>query len=373
VTNYRYTFLSLRNDEVIDEIDLSGVYAQRLLNTAGAFTGTFYLDSTGKSNEDLVNATIPGKTWVVMERDDVPVWWGVVWSRTYQSQAKVVTMFCQGFEAFPGSQKLLTDYVATDVDQVQLFTDLWNHMQSSAVGRNLGISIPSGGGSSVTKSVNVLSTDDKYYIDIMSALSDAADGFDWTVRVTKDPVSGKFNKDLVVGYPIIGATVSPDSLAFEYPGAILNYFKTESMKDAATHTFGLGAGEGQTQLRAVYGFDDLVTYSQWPRWDEIVSMKDVDDQTQLQGLTQQEAIRRKPPMIHYTVTLKGNVEPIFGSYGLGDNGILAIKDPMHPAGIQIGTRIVGWELHPASSQQTEEVNLILPGDEINGQVPTAAQ
>lgn len=371
MTSYRYTFLSLRDEQIIEEIDLYGVFAQRILCAPGQFNGTFQLDQTGKRNQDLIAATTPGKTWLVMEREDVPVWWGIVWSRTYQSQSKSAQLYAWGFEAFPQRQIMLTDFVRENVDQIQVFLDMWTDMQSSAPGRNMNVNIPTTFPLSQTISTNVLATDYKYYGDVMDSIANASNGFDWTVQVTK--YNNMYRKDLLVGYPILGAETSADSLVFEYPGPILNYYEAESMSEAGNYTWGFGAGEGAAQLVSIVKYDDMINEQGWPRWDMEVSLKDVDNQSILDGLTMQEGIKRKPPMNTYTVTVKGDVDPVFGSYTIGDNCTLYIKDPKHPDGFSVKTRIVGFELTPQSAENSEEVSLILPGDDVDGKTPVAAE
>lgn len=368
--HYRYYFLSLRDEQVIEEIPLFGVFAQRILNGPGQFDASFTLDQTGKNNADLVAATIPGKTWLVIEREGIPVYHGLVWSRTYQSQAKIVSLFGWGFEAFPSRQYMLSDY-SDSGGQMAVFGRLWANMQSSALGRNLNVNtnLPIVN-DLVTTTVNILATDRKFYGDVMDAIANASDGFDWTIQVTKQN-NGIYRKDLVMGYPHLGTT-DPSLVTFGYPGSILNYYETEGMSDAGTNIFGFGAGEGADQLVFEASWDDLIAAG-YPRWDVGISMKDVSDFLTLQQLTKQEAVTRKPPMNHYTVTIKGDQDPVFGSYGLGDNVYLSIKDPKHPNGFQVQTRIIGWELTPPSADSTEEVKLILPGDDVNGQVPNAAQ
>lgn len=368
MTDFTYTFLSLRDEKVIEEIPLYGVYAQRILCSPGQFNGTFNLDQTGKRNQDLVDATIPGRTWLVMEREGVPVWWGIVWSRNFQSQAKSVQIYGAGFEVYPSKQLMLSNFTRLATNQLDIFCDLWTEMQGVS-GRNLNINIPTGNPATVTKDLTVSLTDRKYYIEPMNALANAIDGFDWTITVTRDGTG--YRKDLVLGYPYLGVNTSADSLTFDYPGNILNYYQTESMADAGTHTFGYGAGEGESQLVASAEFNDMVLGEGWPRWDAEVSLKDIDNFDNLQQVTLQQGIKNKPPMNTYTVTLKGNLEPIIGSYTLGDACTLSLHDSKHPEIFEIDTRVVGYEITPQSSDSTEEVKLIIPGDSVNDKKPTA--
>lgn len=366
---YKYIFLELRTDEVIEEIDLYGVYCFRQLNQPGQFNGSFKLDQTGKNNADLIAATEPGKTWVVVERDGVPVYWGILWSRTYQSQAKTVELYGWGFEAYPTRRVIDHDFLLNDTPNTKAFCALWNDMQG-VTGANLNINVPTLN-LGPNKDVTALASDYHYYSDIMQSISDASDGFDWTVNVTKTN-DNKYAKNLVIGYPTLGAQNNLDQVTFEYPGCITNYYATDSMSEAGTNIFLLGAGEGADMPVSVTTQSVMINQDNWPRWDYVSSHKDVDNQSQVVLLAQQEAINRKPPAPTYKATVQGYVDPIFGSYSLGDSCQLVITDPRYPSidgsapGLVVPSRIIGWELRPPTSEQTEEINILLPGDTVNG-------
>lgn len=370
-TNYRYVFVELRNEQVIEEINCFGVYFARQLGNQGSFTASFTFDQTGKNNIDLVAATTPGRCYVVAERNDVPVWWGIVWSRTYQSQAKECQISGLGFEVFPSKQRLFNGYHRT-ASNVDLFCTLWSDMQLSAEGRNLNIAIPSIV-AGPTKTIDVNVTDQKYFGDIMDDLASAADGFDWTIDCVRNN-DGTYQKSLRVGYPTMGASPnSADLVVFEYPGSITNYYQTESMSDAGTNVRVMGAGEGTSMPSADIEQSYMIEVQGWPRWDVDVSYKDVTDQTLINQLALQASINLKPPAPTYKVTVKGDQDPVFGSYNIGDACQLVITDSRNPhplgssaAGLSITSVIIGYEVRPTSSEGVEEVNIILPGDVING-------
>lgn len=369
MAHYRYVFLSLGNEQVIQEIDLFGVYAKRVLSGPGQFNGSFVFDQTGKNNADLVAATTPGRTWLVMERNGVPIWWGIVWSRTYQSQAKECQLYAWGFEAYPQKQRVDADFVRTASSSTQVFCDLWTTMQLGA-GRNVNVNVPVGVGGP-TLDLTVLATDKNYFSDPMTALASADDGFDWTIDLLKN-LDGTYTKTLRVGYPSMGASPnSPDLWTFEYPGNILNYYESESMADAGTNVFVTGAGEG-SNAPEIQGTWQSMLDDGWPRWDVDVTYKDISDIIQLSNIASQELLVRKPPMPTYTVVLKGDQNPVFGSYNVGDAAQLVITDARNPSpggsqpGLTVPTIVAGWELTPSSADSVEEVSLIFPGDVTNG-------
>lgn len=319
-------------------------------------TATFSFDQTGKRNVDLVDATIPGRTAVAVERNGVPIWTGIVWSRTYQSQSKSCQMFIWGFEAYPQRQRILTDFTQSGTTHpVNIFLLLWRQMQAVA-GRNVNVNVPTDIGVTISSyDITVFASENKFYGEVMNDLSDAKDaGFDWTIDVARS--GSQYIKTLRVGYPTFGVGQN-NSLVFEYPGSILNYYETESMADAGTNILVVGSGEGGTGLTSEVNQDLMVSVEGWPRWDFSISRKDVQEQTILDGIAEQQAIIRKPPMQIDQVTLKANAEPVFGSYSLGDNCKLVISDAKHPTPMQLSTRVIGWKLKPQSDENTEEVDV----------------
>lgn len=369
-TSYRYIFVTIRSEQVVEEINCFGVYFSRQLGLQGSFTASFAFDQTGKNNADIVAATTPGYCYVVVERNDVPVWWGVVWSRTYQSQAKECQISALGFEVFPNKQRLFNGYHAAGTN-VELFCRLWTDMQASSLGRNINVLVNSFDAGPI-KSIDVDTTDQKYYGDVMDDLASAADGFDWTIDCQRLG-DGTYQKTLRVGYPTMGASSdSADLVVFEYPGCITNYYMTESMSDAGTNVRVLGAGEGTSMPVADVTQTDMLTIQGWPRWDVDVSYKDASDQTLINQLAIQASINNKPPMPTYKLTVKGDQDPVFGSYNIGDACRLVITDSRNPspgssvAGLSVPSVIIGYEVHPPSSDSVEEINIILPGDVVNG-------
>lgn len=360
MTNYRYVFSSLRNEQVIEEIPLYGVFMDMELNVGGQFNGTFNLDQTGKMNSALLDATLPGKTFVTVERNDIVVWAGIVWSRVYQSQSKSMQLFAQSFESYPQYQIIENDLAYVD-DTRNIFIQLWSNMQSTAA-RNLNIEVPPLFSPPASSNfVEVRAIDYKFYSEIMDSLADAADGFDWYIGVSKD--SQYYRKKLVVGNPNLGVGPSDYMTVFEYPGSIINYYCTESMAESATDLFLFGSGEGSSIFSNRVENTTMLNQG-WPRYDKDVSFKDISvNSNTFIELSAQEAVNRTPPMQVLKVTVKSNKDPVFGSWNLGDTVKVVIKDARFPDGFQQNTRIVKWELRPQSSDNSEEASLIFQGDQ----------
>lgn len=356
MADYSYVFYSLRNEQVIAEIPCFGANFAQRINEAQQGTVTFQLDQTGKDNADLIEATIPGRTGLAVERNGVVIWSGVVWSRTYQSQSKTCQLNLWTYEVFPAKQRILSDVTYTG-DPLNIFFQLWRDMQGVA-GRNMSINVPVNVATVSTTDITIHGYEVKFYGEIMQDLSDAQGaGFDWTIDVLRTSGTSQYVKTLRAGRPTLGSLQSTGSLVFEYPGAITNYFETESMAETGTHIIVLGAGESESMLTAEVNYTAMIDLEGWPRWDEAVSRKDINNQSILSDIAAQQGIIHKAPGSVIKATVKANLDPVFGSYGLGDYCTLVISDPKHPTPLQLATRIIGWEIHPQSSEESETVAL----------------
>lgn len=359
MTDYRYIFGTLRTEQVLEEIPLYGVIMNMKINAGGDFQGTFQLDQTGKDNDSLLDACIPGRTWVTCERNGQPIWHGYIWTRTYSAQSKSVQLFAQSFENYPKKRIVRQDLSFVAVEQRNIFTSLWTTMQTPT-GGNLNINVPAAFGTVLTKDLSVLASDFKAYDNVMSSISDGNDGFDWYITITKDGML--YRKDLLIGYPTLGAPISDGMTVFEYPGNVTQYYFTEPMADAGTDIYLIGAGEGSDMIIGT-AFDTAAIDAGSPIWEEAVSRKDVSDQAIADSLAHQELSIRRPPMAVAKLFVKGNLLPEFGSYSLGDTCKIVIKDPRFPGnGFSGNKRLLKWELTPQSSDSVEEAQLVFEGD-----------
>lgn len=352
-----YVFGDMLTGAVIEEISLQGVSMTRGLGQ-GDFRGSFQLDQTGKDNHDLLAATQEGRCYLICERDGQPIWGGFVWTRTYQSQAKIHQLYCRAFEHYPQYRFIRSDFENLNTEQRNIFRNLWTSMMADP--NSWRLDLPASFSTVVQKSLSVRDFEFKTYREAMDSIANADDGFDWTIDVAR--VAGAYTKTLRIGYPTLGAT---EPAVFDYPGTVLNYWENGSMANRGTHMFGLGAGEGSTMLVQPVEHLDLIANG-FPRFDVAISLKDVTDADILTGLTTQASLVQKASIPVITAEMKGNIDPQFGSYGLGDAAKLYFRDPKHPDPVTrtFTSRILGWEYYPASDDHVEFVRMIFEGEDL---------
>jgi hypothetical protein len=354
----RYVFVDALSGLIIEEIPLQSVSINQTLS-GGEFNATFGLDQTGLTNDQLVAATIPGRCFVIAETDTRVYWAGLVWSRTYQSQAKSCQIYAKTLDQYPTKRLVNFDRTFTAADPRNIFLQLFSDMQFDPM--SIQVTLPSTFTTANAIDYAVATSELKTYRACFDEVSTLVEGgFEWTVDWNR--TGNSYNASLRMGQPL-GTPPAVSNVVFEYPGNILNYWRNDTIGNGGTDIFGVGAGEGESQLVVEVVHDDLLDNG-FPRLDAQVSFKDVEDQDTLEQLTQTQAQILKVPQPLYTVQMKADREPAFGDYGLGDYCNLVIKDPLHPnPGVSFSTRILGWDYTPPSADAVAEVQLILAGDD----------
>lgn len=360
MAEYSFVFNSVRAEQVNQEISLFGVYMSMAMNADdGQFDGTFQLDQTGKRNEDLITSTVPNASYVVAERNGIPIGGWIITSRVYSAQSKTFQLHGMTFDIYPKRARILTDLTFDNIEQREIFKSLWSGMQS-VYGRNLNVNIPSGTFPNVVrKTLSLKAIDIKYYGEVMSSIADAVDGFDWYITFTKQ--GNYYKKDLLIGYPNLGTSESVGSVVFDYPGNVTQYYLTESVADAGTNILVIGAGEGSSMLKSEVAHTDLLNNGML-RLDVDIARKDINSQTILNSIALNEAATRKAPMTVIKLTVKADKTPEFGSYNLGDTLKMYLEDARNPNGTTLTKRLIKWELHVPSADSVEEVDLTFEGD-----------
>lgn len=91
VAVYRYFTADILSNSIIAEIPLKGVNYERAIKGAGNFSGRIPVID-GNAALNLYESTMPGKTALYIVRNDVCVWGGIIWSRSYNAKQREMTI-----------------------------------------------------------------------------------------------------------------------------------------------------------------------------------------------------------------------------------------------------------------------------------------
>jgi hypothetical protein len=360
---YRYFTTGLLSGEVFAELPLYGVACSKVLNGAGNFTGTFKLGTNVEPDDILLSSTAPRKTSLYVQRDGTTIWGGIIWSRTYGTDAHTVQLNGQTFESYLERYRIRSLFNKVNTNQLIIARDLFLLLQGnvrSDIGIDLSEIVTTGG---TSKSILVPPYDNKFLFEVLDELASSEDGFDWTIRVRDTGIADQPEKVLQLGQPII--TSPSQTGAYSYPGTIAEFYWPESGGDSGTDFLILGAGSGSNMLTASAVWPGALVDDEYPILDKIISWKNVSNATQLSSIAQNTADVLGQDSTNPTLTIVSDREPQFDGWdNLGANVFLELGGPRFPnQPLETVRRMIGWDLSVGGSGQNETVKIRLEGGE----------
>jgi hypothetical protein len=296
---------------------------------------------------------------IVIRTDNTVIWAGPITTRTYQSQAQVVSMNMESYESIFAGVKVLTDFERKATDQLTIFKDLITAMQAQPY-NNFGLDTSSIGTSGVLRDIKVRAYEDKFFADPIDELLKQTDSFDYVIDPYFD-ANEQLQLRVRAGYPYLG--YGQDGIWVDYPGPVSNYYFPESFAKGGTrHTF-VGRGEGSSMRRATVVNQDLLDQG-YPAWDKVMADKSVSDQAVVTRMARQAAAQYKLPVVTPTIEIKPDEFIEWAEWNnLGVPLHTVVEDARFPSQHTFGRRMLGWDLTPSSSENVEELKLVLEGDE----------
>lgn len=313
---------------------------------------------TPTRNTTTIQASTPGKTLIVAERDGVPVFAGIPWKRRYEAATRSFRIAGAGLGSFFDHLKPANDYTPTGVDQLTIFSTL------AARGAEIGI-VTHGETSGRTRDRSYLRLANKKPGELMRELAAVIDGFDFDYRV--EYVADAPVRTQRLYYPRRGRSIATSTTRFRIPGNASLTAVDEDATRIATEVIGFGAGDGVDLIESVASSTDL-TAAGYPAYGATVSYKDVSVQETLDQNTAAELRDRSvvdKEVFALEVDPNDRGQP-YGSWELGSDAYVIIEDdPRFPAqddgspGLVAARRIVSHSWQVTGSGEELQVGLDL--------------
>lgn len=360
--HYTYLTTDLVTGAVLGEIPLHGVTLDCQLNTAGNMTAGANLDDPRIANRDFISRTIPGRTAFWAYRENKIVWGGIIWTRQWQGQGKMLTLTGQTFESyatrrFPKSWLGSVSY-NYNAGQCWIINNLWYQLQNVTYG-NIGVRpmtvFPA---NDFVRQVLVNGWDlSTSFDDIIQAQLGFSNSPDYTILWNEDG-NGLPIKQLAVA-PIIGNPVAATDLVIDFPGSVADYIYDENASTGNTVWWAVGDGSGAQQWVGA-AEDTASLISGYPLLEGVNSFSGVTSTVTLDQYAQADMAGLPVGTTILSPTVFGARPPTFGTYGLGDYTVMHAKDGRFPLGITYSRRVIGWSITvPDESQGAEAITLIL--------------
>lgn len=360
---YSYLFADILTNTVVAELPCYGTWFSRQLSGAGNMTATIAMNAAGYSNRDLLNTTIPGKHAMYALCNDTVVWGGPIWSRTYNADGKALALTGQTFESWPYKFYPTATLTFLDEGQRNIVRSLFNTLQSVPL-QNAHITVPPTFTTDIRRKETFHNYEVQSFGDLIDYMSEYDAGFDYEIVCELDS-TGVIRRNLRLGYPKLGLSKTASGLRFEYPGSIIRYIYSENASRSALRMLGIGAGEGASMLRTTVDQTDLINSNAYPLFQQVYTNKDVSVRSTLESQTRQAGRLARTPVISITIEVDPTLDPVLGSWNLGDEMWVAIEDDARfpNESLERDIRVTGWALTPPSSENKESLQLTLEGSD----------
>lgn len=399
-------------------LPLSGVQFSVQARGVGEFRGALQVADPEVRAMNPWDLVVPRKTGIVVVRtvtdaqfgtkDHRAVWHGVVWQAPIDPQTGRMDIMAQTVESTwarrkitgpppvgfkdPATGAIRPGLTWVGADQAQIVRDLLDPTKFSQMG--LAASPWPGWITVDAPSANMGQPRDMTYTrnqetSLLQAHQDRSaiiGGYEWftDIRVLSGTTAydaSTFRLQFIWGYPrlgrryaatdLTGADIARFSYFVDGRGNVVEYSKVADGTAVSNVMWGTGAGYDSDALRVVstnsgdWGYGFLLT-------EDSLSNPDVSNPSTLQDQTNAALIKTySTENFVDKLTVRGDLYPHFGSYGIGDDCLVTTDDwslPDRPEGRTVSyvTRIMGWTVTPPEGDNTEKVDLLISGADLVG-------
>ncbi|HZN17200.1 MAG TPA: hypothetical protein VFB84_03270 [Micromonosporaceae bacterium] len=357
---YTYLVADLRTGAVLDELPLTGVSFDKRLNDTGSLRGQLRVDDPGIRTREPRLLTEPGRTAIYVDRDGDLLWGGIIWTSRYQAASSTLEIGAADFLSYLEHRRVLSYPVTdtgtvsfTNTDQLEIATALVALAQSHP-GGDLGVTARGAPPSGVSRSVSYAAGELKLVADALRDLANADGGFDFTVDVEYGP-DGRPVRFIRFGYPRLGQPGGPH--VWEYGANIVDFSWPTDAARMATRVFAQGTTD--TDLPLLRYAEDTSAYDDGlVLLDDAASQLDTRDPALVDAQARGELAARRRPVVLPELTVRADLDPVVGSYSVGDGVRVVIADPFFTSDqVDVTVRLLSFEVTPGDDAGLEQVKL----------------
>ncbi len=316
----------------------------------------------------------PGRSMIVAVLGDQPIWAGIVLPRVLGSEA-MSTLACVSLEGYL-DRRHVQDHAWTQQDEVAVIAaGLVADAQVEGIG--FVVDAPATG---VLRDRSYQFADIKTVYSGLRELSGVINGPEWTAGVQWNDNRTGFVKRLLirprVGYAssspnAVFTTGSASAVVSSIGASSASYTLTEdySSGKGANHIWAVSSGEGESRPMSTPARDEARFAAGWPRYEHIVQLSNVTDQSTLDSHAQKTLQDMAAGARVLTIEARADAYPMLGrDWHIGDDIGYELTGHGHPpqAGGRPGltgvARAVGWELD--SVRGTASPILLAPGEDV---------
>lgn len=372
VAAYRVIAADLLTGARIAELPLSGLTFGSSLNDVGECSGRLTFPPL-----DTPGAIDLARTWnaavdevrrrLIVERDGTVVWSGVVWASPYSDDGQTRDVRAAETWSYYRRRFVNVGRTFSQVDQLTIARTILEDSAALPAG-DLGVLFPAAT-SGRLRDRTYLPSERKRLAEAVEELAGLADGFDFAIDARWNPATDALTEVMRWGYPRLGRADAATELVYEVGRNVVSWTWPTDGTRYANVVQATGAGDGPATLRATsFDLSQVTPLSDggpgYPFIEENLPERDVLVAATLQAKSDAAVRAHARPVVVPSVTVRADVDPVFGSYGMGDSCRFIVPagvSPRFPDGFDATRRIVGWTV-TVDDNGAETVDLLLGED-----------
>lgn len=306
MADYTVLICNALTDAVIAELPMSTLSFSEVLNGPGTCTVTAPLNI----GTAVLSAVEPLVQSIFVIRGDVPVWGGILWGYDMNVAVNNLTLKALGFWSLVRRRRIRTTVAYSGVDQALIAKGIIDDLQA-VPGGNMLIDTTAVAAVGKTRDRTYYSYERKNAGEAVEQLADVRGGFDFAIRPAY--VSGVLKRLMSVSYPNTGRQTNI-VLDAGSNVELLNAAADATNMVTAAHVKGEGDG-ADALLRTLTNAPLLGVY---PLVEDLGVFSDVKEVDTLDDQGRRMLDLGKQPVVLPTVVTYGDVEPVLGSFVVGD-------------------------------------------------------
>lgn len=355
MANYTYFTADLRTGTVLSELPLRDVHFSSVLNGSGSFSASVPINDHRLDKLGIDDATTPRKVAIYVDRDDVLVWGGVIWTRSPDTANGVLQLGGNDFWSYFRRRFIRSTQTFAATDQLTIAQTLINYAQAQT-GGDIGVTVGSEV-SAILRDRTYWAYERKNLAEAVEQLSAVIDGFDFAIDVRY--ASGVPEKVLTLSYPRRGRIAGVTGHLFDLDrtgGNIVSYTWPEDGTTTANLVDSIGAGEGDAMLIGTAA-DTSQIDAGLPLLETVTTYKDITESATINGHAQADLAEVSQLVTTPELVVRADADPILGSYITGDEARIRIDDDWK-GGIDTYKRILSISVAP-DTPEGEQVTLAM--------------
>ena len=365
----------LRAGTRVAELAVNGLRYGSRLNSAGQLSGSVALPApTSAANRALASqindAVDECRRQLIVERDGVVVWCGIVWLSPYSDEPPTRDIRAGETWSYFRHRVIDYNYFPNAVDQSTIAQTIVSNAVG-APGGDIGVTVEAST-SGVLRDRTYNSFELKPVGEAVEQLGQCDNGFDFAIDAAWNPSTGAITKTFRTHYPRRGRNYPQTGHVFEVGRNVIDWTWPTDGTRVANKVIAIGRSDGSaTMLSTQSDVSQIVDTSfggpGYPLLEDTLSRTDVSVQSTLNALALARLKSSATPVTLPEITVRADIDPVFGSYITGDSCRFLVPpntSPRFPDGLDSFMRIVGWDV-AVTDDGAESVKLIL-GSEFNG-------